>query len=87
MNRIAISLNAHGEFSGIASDGPVEVFIVDPNCPSDRVYQYESVEVGVQHVQALIVGYAVGHAHDGRLLEGDGTGRRPPSKPILKAVK
>ena len=64
MNRVAIILNEHGELQSVASDRQVQCFIVCPHCPRDRVYEYR-VDVGVQHVQAAIGGYPIGHAHDG----------------------
>jgi hypothetical protein len=56
--RIAIVLNEHGEPAEFAADGDIELPIIDPNCPTDRVYRYGSVD-------ALIDGHPIGHANDG----------------------
>lgn len=85
MNRVAVVLNSHGEIARIVADAPVEVLIVDPNAPADRVYSYQ-VGTGPHLVRQEVGGFAVGHAADGRLGEGDGTGRRPPSRPSLTLV-
>ncbi len=86
-DRVCIVLNEHGEIVAIAADGDTEVLIVDTATPADRVYSYGAVKRGPQHVQEHVGGYAVGHAADGRLGDGDGTGRRPPSRPKLRPVK
>ena len=86
MNRVAIVLDQNGEFAGVASDEPIEFMIVAPHCPRDRVYLYESIDIGPEHVRALIGGFAVGHWADGTLGDGDGRGKLPPSKPILRVV-
>jgi hypothetical protein len=67
--RIAITLTEHGEIKSIASDAPAEVYIVQPNCPRDRVYLY-SQDVGPEHIRAAIGSYAIGHAADGTLDVG-----------------
>lgn len=83
--RICVTLTEHGEIAAICADAPVDVFIVDPTVPHDRVYQY-GAEIGPQHVRDAIGGYAIGHSADGTLGEGDGTSRRPPIRPRLAAV-
>lgn len=83
--RLCVTLTEHGEIATICADAPVDVFIVDPKAPADRVYQYEP-EIGPEYVRMEIGGYAIGHAADGTLGEGDGSGRRPPIKPRLGAV-
>lgn len=89
MNRIVFTMDAQGFISGICADAPVEVFINCPHVPADRVYRYGSLQIGPEHVRAAIGGFAVGHLADGTadLVEGDGTGRNPPSKPNLKVVE
>ena len=62
--RIAIVLNVHGEPAEFAADGDIELLIIDPNCPADRVYRYGSVDIGADRVDALIDGYPIGHAND-----------------------
>ena len=85
MNRVVIKLTKNGEFDGVCSDEPVEVFVVDPNCGADRVYLYGAAEIGPQHVRREIGGYAVGHAEDGTL--GDFTAPKlPPSERKLRLI-
>lgn len=85
LNRVVITLNERGDLVGVCADSPVQVLINCPSCPADRVYEYEAA-IGPQHVQREIGGYPVGHAYDGTLGIGDGTGKRPPSKPPLRLV-
>jgi hypothetical protein len=87
MNRICIVLNEHGEFTDIAADQPLEIYVVCPHCPADRVYQYGAADFGPEHVRKLIGGFAIGHLHDGTFGMGDGTGKRSPSRPALTVVK
>jgi hypothetical protein len=78
MNRIAIMLNAAGEFSGVCSDEPVAVFIVDPNAKREPVYHFGSTQVGHEHVDratAGFVGHPAGHSF------GIAGGSAPPPKP------
>jgi len=84
MNRIAITLNEHGELDRICSDEVVEVYIVDPKCKEDRVYLYGAVETGPQFVRQEIGGYVVGHANDGTLGDNLVSPKLPPSTPTLK---
>ena len=63
--RIAIVINEHGEPIEFAADGEIELLIIAPNCPADRVYRYGSVDIGADRVDALIDGYPIGHANDG----------------------
>lgn len=84
MNRIAIELTAQGEIARIAADSPLTVLIVDARVPHDRVYE-RSVDIGPQHVQAMVAGYAVGHGCDGTLNDGREP-RKPPSRPGLTLV-
>ena len=85
-NRVCIELDENGHICNIVADEEVEIFIVDPKVPHDRVYQYESTEFGSQYVRKMIGGYAVGHLHDGTLGISDGTGKRKPSVPTLTIV-
>jgi hypothetical protein len=88
MTRITITLDEHGQFTRICSDEAIEIYIVAPHVPHDRVYLYGSVEVGPQYVREEIGGYAVGHADDWTLAGPDDAAspRLPPSKPSLRAV-
>lgn len=85
MNRICFVLNKNGELDSIAADSDIEIYIVAPHCPRDRVYLYQSADIGPEHVRKLIGGYSVGHAEDGMLGEGTGS-RLPPSKPKFSVV-
>lgn len=84
MNRVSILLDSSGELLSVAADSPVTVLIVAPHCPHDRVYE-RSVDIGPQHVQAMVAGYAVGHGCDGTLNDGREP-RKPPSRPGLTLV-
>jgi hypothetical protein len=87
LNRVAIILDEHGEFSGMVADSPIEFFVVQPSCRRDRVYKYESGEIGPQHVQAAFAGNPVGHLGDGMLDVGiEPTLKLRPSKPNLSLV-
>lgn len=87
MNRVVITLDANGEIDSICADEPVQIYWNQPSRPHDRVYLYGSAEFGPEHVRKAIGGYAVGHAFDGTLGVGNGTGKRPPSKPHIGEVK
>ena len=63
--RIVIVLNEHGEPVEFAADGEIELLIIAPNCPTDRVYRYGSVDISTDRVDALIGGHPIGHASDG----------------------
>jgi hypothetical protein len=85
LNRLTITLTPNGEIDAICADSPLEVYIVAPHVPHDRVYLYGSTQVGPQFVQQQIGGYAVGHAGDGTLGEFEAA-HLPPSKPALTIV-
>ena len=85
-NRVAFILDERGELSGVVADIEIEVFIVQPSCERDRVYQYSSGQFGPQYVQMAFDGHPIGHIDDGT-LHGDGDyGKLPPSKPKLTVV-
>ena len=87
MNRITLTLNEHGEVVRICSDEPIEIYFVSPHTPHDRVYIYNSVNIGPQHVHAEIGEYVVGHAADGTLSNGEQSfAKLRPSRRALKLV-
>lgn len=86
MNRVCIIMDKNGEFSGMASDEEIELFIVQPSCGRDPVYKYQSGVTGPQHVHALIGNHMVGHADDDMLDGGNGYGKLKPSRTTLKPV-
>lgn len=86
MNRVAIILDANGEFSGVVADQEVEVFIVQPSCERDRVYRYNSAQFGPQYVHQAFADHAVGHMGDDMLVGGTAYGKEPPSRPKLSVV-
>ena len=86
MNRVAIILDANGEFSGVVADSEIEFFVVQPSCERDRVYRYSSGQFGPQYVREAFAGNPVGHAGDDMLGGGTGYGKEPPSKPKLTLV-
>lgn len=82
MNRVVITLGPGGEIASIASDEEIECYWVDPSCEGhERVYLYQSVDVGPQHVRKQIGGYPVSHFHDYE------TGKLSPSTPTIKEVE
>ena len=85
MNRICIELDKNGEFGGIVADSEIEIYIVSPHTPSDRVYKYGAAKFGPEHVREMIGGFPVGHLMDGTLGLGEGA-KLQPSKPSLKGV-
>lgn len=88
MNRVTIELTANGEIGTICSDEPIELYFVSPSTPRDRVYLYDAVKIGPEHVRSQIGGYSVGHADDGTLDTGQPPSPRlPPSRPALKIVE
>ena len=60
MNRITITLDENGHVVGIRADEHVEVFIVFPSVPRDRVYRWSSLRVGREGVDEEIRGWPVG---------------------------
>lgn len=87
LNRVAIILNANGEFDGVVADSAIEFFVVQPSCKRDRVYQYGSGQYGPQYVQQAFAGNPVGHGGDGTLDPDGGVGKFAPSRPTLKLVE
>ena len=85
MNRLTITLTVHGEIDTICADSPLDVFIVCPHVPHDRVFLYGAVNIGPQHVQEQIGGYAVGHGGDGTFGEFTAP-HKPPSVPGIRLV-
>ena len=84
MNRVCFEIDKNGELVSVASDEPIECYIVAKHCANDRVYLY-GVDVGPEHVREQIGDFSIGHKDDGTL--GDFTfPRLPPSKPSLKIV-
>lgn len=60
MNRITITLDKNGHFIRICADEDVEIFIVSPHVPDDRVYLWSSLRVGPHHVDNEIDGWPIG---------------------------
>lgn len=86
MNRVAIILDANGDFDGVVADEEIEFYVVQPSCARDRVYKYDAVDYGPQHVQKAFDGQPVGHLNDG-MMHGDGNyGKLAPSRPALSLV-
>jgi hypothetical protein len=85
MNRLTITLTPNGEIDTICADSPLDVYIVAPHVPHDRVYLYGSTQIGPQFVQEQIGGFAVGHSGDGTLGDFESS-HLPPSKPTLRVV-
>lgn len=60
MNRITVTLDEHGIPIRFCADQEVEIFLVHPNVPDDRVYQWSSLRVGEEHVDKEINGWPIG---------------------------
>ena len=87
MTRMAITIDARGEIAAICADAPVEIYIVAPHVPHDRVYLWQSADIGPEHIRAAIGGYSIGHADDGSLnLGGIVSARLPPIGPRLSSA-
>ncbi len=59
MNRIAITLDENGHVVGIRADAEVEVYLVSPSVPRDRVYRWNSLRTGREGVDEEIGGWPV----------------------------
>ena len=57
--RITFTMDKRG-LRRICADEEVEVYIVSPHVPRDRVYRWSSLEVGHGHVDEEIDGWPVG---------------------------
>ena len=79
INRIAIIFDQRG-FVGVAADQPVEVYTIQQDSETDRVYLMQSVDIGPQFVTAAMQGHQVGYADDD-------AGKLAPSRPALTVVK
>jgi hypothetical protein len=60
MDRIAITLDENGNVVGIRADAEVEVYLVSPSVPRDRVYRWSSLRVGRDDVDEEIGGWPIG---------------------------
>ena len=60
MNRVTFTLDERGLITRICADEPVEVYIVCPHVPHDRVYRWSSLRVGREAVAEQIDGWPVG---------------------------
>jgi hypothetical protein len=60
MKRITFTFDERGCIQRICADEEVEVYIVSPHVPCDRVYRWRSTLVGKQHVDEQIRGWPVG---------------------------
>ena len=58
--RITFTMDKRGFIRRICADEEVEVYIVSPHVPRDRVYRWSSLEVGRGHVDEEIDGWPVG---------------------------
>lgn len=59
MNRITFTLDANGHLRWICADQEVEVYIVHPKVPHERVYKWSSLKVGQGAVEEEIGGWPV----------------------------
>lgn len=60
MKRITFTMDDRGLIHRICADDEVEVYIVSPSVPRDRVYRWSSLRVGPVQVDEEIDGWAVG---------------------------
>jgi hypothetical protein len=61
MDRITFTLDECGRIVRICADQEVEVYIVCPDVPRDRVYRWSSTQVGPEHVEEEIGGWPIGN--------------------------
>jgi hypothetical protein len=60
MNRITFTLDENGHLVRICADQEVEVYIVQPSTPRDRVYRWSSLAAGKAAVEEEIDDWPVG---------------------------
>ena len=60
MKRITFTIDERGFIHRICADEPIEVYIVDPHAPRDRVYRWSSTKIGRKHVNNEIDGWPIG---------------------------
>ena len=60
MDRVTITLDENGHVVRICADAAVEVYLVSPHVPRDRVYRWSSLRVGRADVDDEIDGWPVG---------------------------
>ena len=58
--RITVTMDERGFIHRICADEDVEVYLVCPPRPRDRVYLWSSTRVGEEHVDEEIDGWSVG---------------------------
>lgn len=61
MKRITFTTDERGRIHRICADEEVEVYIVCPSIPRDRVYRWSTLQVGREHVDEEIESWPVGH--------------------------
>ena len=60
MNRIAITLDENGHVVRIHAGAEVELYLVSPSVPRDRVYRWSSLRVGRKGVDDEIADWPIG---------------------------
>lgn len=60
MNRITFTMKVDGQIVRICSDEPVEIYIIQPSTPHDRVYKWSSLDAGPGVVDEEIGGWPIG---------------------------
>jgi hypothetical protein len=60
MNRIALTLDENGHIVRICADEEVELYLVSPTVPCDRIYRWSSLRTGRAGVDDEIAGWPVG---------------------------
>jgi hypothetical protein len=63
MKRITFTMDERGLIRRICADEEVEVYIVSPHVPRDRVYRWSSLRVGPEQLDEEIDGWPVGDRH------------------------
>lgn len=84
-NRVVMNMDDQGCWT-IYSDEPIDFYVVNDHCPSDRVY-LQSVEVGVEKVREQLGDDMVGHAGDSFWETRTNFGKKPPARRVLRAVE
>lgn len=59
MKRITFTVIENSALVRLCADEEVEIYIVDPSCPRDRVYRCSSLRVGPDQVAGEIDGWPV----------------------------
>jgi hypothetical protein len=60
VNRVCIVFGTSGDIVDIVADESVKIILVDQSIPRERVFLYEAVKIGREHVEKHIRGLPFG---------------------------